>query len=62
MNVGKIIAIRNKIRNALDGENEQALADAILDYLEVKASETPTRFDDIVLRIVRRVLGVPDND
>lgn len=58
--IAKAREIREQIQELTDEEDEKILADAIIDVVEIMAQKTKTGFDDLVLRMLRRVLDVPD--
>ena len=43
-------------------ENVDKAIDSALDYLEKLAEETPTKIDDDILKEIRALTGVKDND
>lgn len=58
--IAKAKEIRDEIRGLTDEEDEKILADAIIDVVEILAERTKTKFDDLILKMVRRLLNVPD--
>jgi len=58
----RIENITGKLKEMVDEEHEKEVADAIIDVLEIIAKRTRNPLDDILLKLIRRWLGVPDND
>lgn len=51
-----------KLKELVDEGHEKEVADAVLDVLEILAKRSRTPFDDLLLKMIRRWLQVPDND
>lgn len=51
-----------RLKELVDEGHEKEVADGIIDVLEILAKRTRTPFDDLLLKMVRRWLDIPDND
>lgn len=58
--VVRIRAIIEDLKSIADEPREKEIADAVIDLVEVLASNTKTKFDDLICKMLRRFLDVPD--
>lgn len=58
--VSRIRGVIEDVKELTDEQREKEVADAVIDLVEVLASRTQTKFDDLICKMLRRFLNVPD--